>query len=276
MLLSNFIENVQCPNELKNSVEKCLQMFRNESISLNRLSKQQHHQRIRLKLHNFDNRQCDKMIKRSDKNQIKTTTTSNYEKMIKTSTSSPIRSKMATTRPIFSASSSLHRALPLRISYTAIAVVMFFIITLHSQSANGALSRDSSSIYHNNSINNIIAVTNNSIVTDDGDVDYIENVISIIDEERIATDDADVQNNNKFSKRKIRKPIYHNEFAVYIPNGDTWADSIAAKHGFSNMGQVSFLLFFFILFILMHEDIKLFQNLKKSNEENSIVCIFVS
>lgn len=35
------------------------------------------------------------------------------------------------------------------------------------------------------------------------------------------------------------KPIYSNEFAVHIPDGDQAADEIAAKHGFFNRGQVS-------------------------------------
>lgn len=37
------------------------------------------------------------------------------------------------------------------------------------------------------------------------------------------------------------KPIYSNEFAVHIPEGAEAADHIAAKHGFVNRGQVSFL-----------------------------------
>lgn len=34
------------------------------------------------------------------------------------------------------------------------------------------------------------------------------------------------------------KPVYSNEFAVHIPEGSEVADSIAAKHGFVNRGQV--------------------------------------
>lgn len=127
---------------------------------------------------------------------------------------------------------------------------MFFIIALHSQSASGALSRDSSSIYHNNSINNVIAVTNNSTVTDADVVDYMANVILDIDgEAELAAADDEVRrnadaddnagaNNGRLPNRKRRKPIYQNEFAVYIPNGDAFADSIAARHGFANLGQV--------------------------------------
>lgn len=38
-----------------------------------------------------------------------------------------------------------------------------------------------------------------------------------------------------------RRPttIFQNEFAVYIPNGEDIADGLAAKYGFTNLGQVS-------------------------------------
>lgn len=41
-------------------------------------------------------------------------------------------------------------------------------------------------------------------------------------------------------KRENARPsaIYMNEFAVYIPRGVDYADSIAHKYGFSNMGQI--------------------------------------
>uniref|UniRef100_A0A182SSH5 Peptidase S8 pro-domain domain-containing protein n=1 Tax=Anopheles maculatus TaxID=74869 RepID=A0A182SSH5_9DIPT len=41
-------------------------------------------------------------------------------------------------------------------------------------------------------------------------------------------------------KRENARPaaIYMNEFAVYIPRGVDFADSIAHKYGFSNMGQL--------------------------------------
>lgn len=41
------------------------------------------------------------------------------------------------------------------------------------------------------------------------------------------------------SARLRRTPIYQNEFAVYIPNGDEdTVNRIASKHGFTNMGQI--------------------------------------
>lgn len=33
--------------------------------------------------------------------------------------------------------------------------------------------------------------------------------------------------------------MYHNQFAIYVPSGKEAADRIAAKHGFTNIGQVS-------------------------------------
>lgn len=42
--------------------------------------------------------------------------------------------------------------------------------------------------------------------------------------------------------RSRETPVYSNEFAVNIPEGDATADILAAKHGFVNKGQVSFLI----------------------------------
>lgn len=43
---------------------------------------------------------------------------------------------------------------------------------------------------------------------------------------------------NYNSRLRNNAPIYQNEFAVYIPKGQTAADAIANKYGFENMGQV--------------------------------------
>lgn len=40
-------------------------------------------------------------------------------------------------------------------------------------------------------------------------------------------------------------PVYQNQFAVHIPQGNVSADEIASKHGFKNLGQVSFFKFLF-------------------------------
>lgn len=36
-----------------------------------------------------------------------------------------------------------------------------------------------------------------------------------------------------------RPPLYNNEFAVHVPDGEMSANEIASKHGFVNRGQVS-------------------------------------
>ena len=36
------------------------------------------------------------------------------------------------------------------------------------------------------------------------------------------------------------QPVYSNEFAVHIPEGDVVAETLADKHGFVNRGQVSY------------------------------------
>ena len=40
-----------------------------------------------------------------------------------------------------------------------------------------------------------------------------------------------------------KSPIFHNQYAVHIPDGKNAADAIAEKHGFVNIGQVSFILY---------------------------------
>lgn len=156
---------------------------------------------------------------------------------------------------------------------------MFFIVTMHCQIANGALSRDSSynSIYNNISMNNVITVANNNsmaaaaavtniahddgavAIDADGDAGAIANathiIVDIDDDGEYArhniigdgngygtdADDADIYSSrNLHSRTRLRhSPIFQNEFAVYVPNGEDMADSIAGKYGFSNMGQVS-------------------------------------
>lgn len=36
-----------------------------------------------------------------------------------------------------------------------------------------------------------------------------------------------------------KSKVYHNQFAVHIPDGAKAADEIASKYGFTNLGQVS-------------------------------------
>lgn len=152
-------------------------------------------------------------------------------------------------------------------SYAFKAFILFFIVLLSNdeyRSVHGARSRDSLiSIYQNNnhSVNNVIknelnasAAIENSIdinidlpIVDDADLLLFNDKLSIN-----GTDDDAINNyfnryaNNNAHKLR-RSPIYQNEFAVFIPNGADLADSIASKHGFTNMGTVScFILFSFI------------------------------
>ena len=109
---------------------------------------------------------------------------------------------------------------------------------------NGARSRDSfNSIYQNKSSVNSITNEdlNASAAIDTNFVNLIDEELPIIDIEYFnnVTDDAELEKLLDGRRKSKRHPIYQNEFAVYIPNGADMADSVAEKHGFSNMGQVS-------------------------------------
>lgn len=56
----------------------------------------------------------------------------------------------------------------------------------------------------------------------------------------ITTYDDNIVNYN--SRIRNNAPIYQNEFAVYIPKGQTAADAIASQYGFENVGQVKKIL----------------------------------
>lgn len=200
----------------------------------------------------------------------------------KTTTTSTTGKAMATTKTKKKMPSPL---LLLHSSYAVITfTTMFFIVTMHCQIANGALSRDSSynSIYNNISMNNndiTVANNNNSMggaaatvaavtithdddaaVATDADADATHIIVDIDDDGEYARniggggsggggagytdgghDDADIYaSRNLHGRTRLRRsPIFQNEFAVYVPNGGEMADSIAGKHGFANMGQVS-------------------------------------
>lgn len=145
-------------------------------------------------------------------------------------------------------------------SYAFKAFILFIIVLLSNgeyTSVHGALSRDSlNSIYQNNnhSVNNVInnelnasAAIENSIDTDI-DLPIVENANLLLINDKFSSNGTDDAINNYFDRyaHKLRRsPIYQNEFAVFIPNGADLADSIASKHGFTNMGTVSFFSFFF-------------------------------
>lgn len=86
------------------------------------------------------------------------------------------------------------------------------------------------------------------IVDIDDDGEYARSIGDNDGDVNNANDDADdadtYASRNLHSRTRLRRsPIFQNEFAVYVPNGEEMADSIAGKYGFSNMGQVSFARF---------------------------------
>lgn len=143
--------------------------------------------------------------------------------------------------------------------HSTIAVFLFFIVLLsHDQmtTVNGAHSRDSlNSIYQNNNSVNSITITDliASATIDTNVVKQIDDEMPIIDIENFSNVTNDVElgkflSESEYSSgRKLkRQSIYQNEFAVYIPNGVAVADKVAAKHGFTNTGQVSSVLIEFL------------------------------
>lgn len=102
----------------------------------------------------------------------------------------------------------------------------------------------------------VAAVTNTNDDSDGADADAAQIIVDIDDDDGYVRSDigegggvgdgdaidADIYaSRNLHSRTRLRhSPIFQNEFAVYVPNGEEMADSIAGKYGFSNMGQVSF------------------------------------
>lgn len=108
---------------------------------------------------------------------------------------------------------------------TFLTIITIFIVSMHCQIANGAYINSTSTNSNSNS-DSFNSVYSNNV-----------NTSTAVD---LLNDDYDsarsfIQNLNKLR----RQPIYQNEFAVYIPKGLDIADSVAAKFGFTNMGQVS-------------------------------------
>lgn len=128
--------------------------------------------------------------------------------------SSPTTTAIATTT---TAAKRVHSSWP------AVAVMALFIATMHCQVANGANSSDSySSVYSSN-------VITSSAIGDD--YDSARNFV-----------------HSPAPSRLRRSPIYHNEFAVYIPSGIDAANAIADQFGFTNEGQVSYCLFYYVYY----------------------------
>lgn len=125
--------------------------------------------------------------------------------------------------------------LPLNVIYIAIAIV--FITIINSQLASGALNNsvnNDSDNYYNNS-NYLLSDSDSS------DNSSRRNVYNSVVDNYYLDDNDDWKSRLHSTSRLRRTPIYQNEFAVYIPSGSETADSIAAKYGFTNAGQVSLL-----------------------------------
>lgn len=121
--------------------------------------------------------------------------------------------------------------LPLNAIYIAIAIV--FITISNSQLASGALNSSVNNDSDNyNSINYMLSDRSS-------DNSSKRNVYKNLVDNYYFDDNNDWKSRIHSTSRLRRTPIYQNEFAVYVPSGSETADSIAAKYGFTNGGQVS-------------------------------------
>lgn len=168
----------------------------------------------------------------------------------------------------------LRTLLPKQWNVISLLFIVLLSISVQSNYVYGARSRDNfNSIYLNNnhSVNNIIQNLTDSTDPIDASADaiqFMDNDLEIVDiddlplslptdqnfrynvtVDGVAIDDffdPYSSSNSSSGNRKLRRsPIYQNEFAVYVPSGSDEAHSIADKHGFVNMGQVSFTFHFF-------------------------------
>lgn len=121
------------------------------------------------------------------------------------------------------------------------AVVIFFIAMFHCQIvASAGVGNVGAGANNSDSLNYIAAAAGAAAFAGgDGVGGHGATVAGYYDDassSRAARNDV----YSSSSSRLRRSPIYHNEFAVYIPSGIEAADSIADKHGFANGGQVSY------------------------------------
>lgn len=139
------------------------------------------------------------------------------------------------------------------IQWNVISLLFIVLLSINGQSqfVFGARSRDNfNSIYLNNnhSVNNQNgrdtdpAAETNAISYDDLEIIDIDD-LTVTDPylQNVTDGSVDDSRTAYSSSRKLRRsPIYHNEFAVYVPYGANEADAVANRHGFTNAGQVSF------------------------------------
>lgn len=104
----------------------------------------------------------------------------------------------------------------IRATFMPIVMIIFFLTVLSCQidSTTGANFSDSSENSSKQFVNNFV------------------------DRMMMLNDDLSAKNYYSASLVK-RTPIFQNEFAVYIPSGQEEANRVAAKYGFTNLGQVS-------------------------------------
>lgn len=109
----------------------------------------------------------------------------------------------------------------------------------------GTQSRDSpNSIYrnYNRNVNNVNNIGSYATITIENATDT-DIGVPIVDIDELDGEVSDATAYNEQDRRSRRAPVYHNEFAVYVPTGAEMADNVAAKHGFINMGQVRTIFF---------------------------------
>lgn len=109
-------------------------------------------------------------------------------------------------------------------------------LPLTTNSSVNSLNYNAANNESYNKFNNSILVGGNSVY------DILNDFSEIIRSSDNYNDDEYFES---FSKHKPKPTIYLNEFAVHIPAGEAMADQVARSHGFTNMGQVSYLSFSF-------------------------------
>lgn len=112
-------------------------------------------------------------------------------------------------------------------SGTCLVFLVLTCLVVKLELVFGALNHNSVNYLHNNYTTTLLNESDNLSFLNDVDAIFGDNYNGI----------------NETSSRP--QVIYQNEFAVHIFGGNEVANAVAAKHGFTNMGQVSNLIVFF-------------------------------
>lgn len=75
---------------------------------------------------------------------------------------------------------------------------------------------------------------------------------------------------------ETRQAVYSNEFAVHIPAGKGAADQIASKHGFTNIGQVGFIVNCYSIILSKKKVLQVGKYLELVNNTNNFVYLFAN